>query len=381
MALSCQANGPPPGFVDGTDGAVTEGGAEADGAGGDAPLGRDAIPVRDTGTAVLTPDAACMTTTADARRVPLNLLILLDRSGSMGQGSRPTKWESAVAGIQRLLTRLGDDARVGLTLFPARSGAAGSPDGYTSPAVPVAPLRMSRGALVTALGGSPSGNTPMVCAAQGTLGYYSTGFTLEGSRNVILITDGAPTQECLPGPACAILPFPDLECLLRQERVARDAVSVAVAMGARLSPPVRWYIAGTPEASDAFLSSLAVTGGTPRTPTCRESSSCHYSLRSASFERDLDMALEEIRGRALTCEFEVNADSGRVDPTRVNVNFTGTGQPTPRLIPRDVDHRDGWDYANGMRTVVLHGAACDRVRMDPMARVQILFGCPTVTPG
>jgi hypothetical protein len=277
--------------------------------------------------------------------------------------------------------RLDDEARVGLTLFPARSGEAGVAGTYSRPTVPVAPLAMTRPMLLAALGASPNGNTPMVCAAQGTLAYYSTGFPLEGSRNVVLITDGAPTQECLPEPMCAIFPVPDLACLLRQERVAQDMVSVAVAMGARLVPPVRWYIAGTPEASDQFLSSLAVTGGTARTPTCRTSSNCHYSLRSASFERDLDLALEEIRGRALTCEFEVNADSGRVDPTRVNVNFTGTGQPTPRVIPRDVDHRDGWDYANGMRTLVLHGPACDRVRTDPMARVQILFGCPTVTPG
>jgi hypothetical protein len=34
-----------------------------------------------------------------------------------------------------------------------------------------------------------------------------------------------------------------------------------------------------------------------------------------------------------------------------------------------------------MRSVVLYGATCDRVRTDPMARVRILFGCPTLTPG
>jgi hypothetical protein len=140
-------------------------------------------------------------------------------------------------------------------------------------------------------------------------------------------------------------------------------------------------VAGTPEASDTFLSDVAVTGGSARSATCRASQSCHYSLRGSSFESDLTMAFNEIQGRALSCEFDINVDPSTIDPTRVNVNYQGTGDATSRLVPRDVDHRDGWDYSAGMRSVVLYGATCDRVRTDPMARVRILFGCPTLTPG
>ena len=38
-------------------------------------------------------------------------------------------------------------------------------------------------------------------------------------------------------------------------------------------------------------------------------------------------------------------------------------------------------YSPGMRSVVLHGPACDRVLADGSALVRIVFGCPTITPG
>ncbi len=339
---------------------------------------RDAIPIPDRGPNVIEADAACAQTSADARRRPVNLLVVLDRSGSMQDRG---KWAAAVSALQALLTRLDPEIAVGLTFFPPVSGAAGDAATYRTPAVPVLPIRENRTALQTALRtASPSGNTPMACAMEGTRGFYES-FTGEGSRNAILITDGSPTDECSPmAVACQLLP-PDLACLEYNSGLARSAVRVAVARAAMASPPVRTYVTGTPDASDQFLSDLAFTGGTPRTPGCATTRDCHYSLRSGSFEDDLNRALEDIRGRASTCEFEVDADPSRVDPNRVNVSFTGTGATEPQVIVRDVSHSNGWDYSDGMRSIVLYGPACERLQTDSAGRVQILFGCPTATPG
>lgn len=346
---------------------------------------RDAIPIADRGTGVIAADAACMTNTLDGQRVPTNLMILLDRSGSMNNRDsmntgRPTKWESAVAGLTSLLNRLSDNARVGITFFPSTRNPSDVAS-YATPAVAVAPLRTNRAALLGALrGASPGGNTPMICGFGGVQRYFQS-YTADGSRNVILITDGVPTEECgMDLPMCSLLP-PDFACLLSREVPIQNQVRVAVARTAMSSPPIKVYIAGTPEASDTFLSDLAVIGNTPRAPGCRESMSCHYRLQTMSFESDLTMALQDIESRALTCEFQVNADPSRVDPDRVNVSIQGMGMSSPSLIPRDVDHRSGWDYTEGRRSIVVYGAACDQIRTDPQVRVQIVFGCPTITPG
>lgn len=339
---------------------------------------RDAIPVPDRGPMVISEDASCSTTTADARRLPVNLLIVLDRSGSMSSNG---KWVAAQNGLRTLLGRLDGSIRVGLTMFPAPSGvgAADRAATYASPVVPIEALSANRSRLLSTLNNaSPNGNTPMYCATEGSRSYYDA-FTMDGSRNVILITDGAPTSECTTAPMCQLLP-PDFACLLAQSNVASNEVRVSVARGARGTPPIRYFIAGTPDASDTFLSDLAFTGNTPRTPDCQRTTSCHYRLETGSFEADLTRALDDIRGRAVSCEFAVDADPSRVDPTRVNVNVTAGGGAAT-VVPRDVDHNNGWDYSPGMRSVVLHGPACDRVLADDGAQVRIVFGCPTITPG
>lgn len=371
-AVACGAQSEPPTFSTGaTDAGVTT--PMQDGWS----VLRDAIPVADRGPMVLNPDAACMTNTLDGRRVPSNTLILLDRSGSMNERG---KWQAAVAGLSTLLGRLSDNARVGITFFPsARNSSEAS--SYVTPAVEVAPLSTNRATLLTVLRTtSPSGNTPMVCGINGVQRYYQD-YRGDGARNVILITDGVPTDECAQGlPFCSLLP-PDLACLIARDPLIQNQVRVAVARAAMASPPIKLYVAGTPEASDTFLSDLAVIGGTQRTPDCRGSMTCHYRLQTASFEADLTMALQDIESRSLTCEFQVDADPSRVDPDRVNVNIQGAAMSTSRLIPRDVDHREGWDYTEGRRSIVVYGSGCDQIRTDAQVRVQILFGCPTVTPG
>jgi hypothetical protein len=355
-------------------------------------VNRDALQVRETGPVVITEDAACATTTADARRRPMNLLIVLDRSSSMserGTGApmtAPTKWQAAVAAVRSLVMSLDDDTRVGITFFPSTS-QQDSVMGYTMPAVPIGPLRTTRAVILPRLAATqPTGNTPMACALGGSIAYFR-GLTLDGSHNQILVTDGIPTEECTDTAAmCGGIPVGiDILAFMRwaacRDAAGKSAVRVQVALGQRETVPVRTFVAGTPEASDMFLSDLAVTGGSSRTATCRTTQNCHYSLRTGSFESDLTMAFDEIRGRALSCEFDITVDPTRADPTRVNVNFQGTGDASPRLVPRDASHANGWDYTSGMRAITVYGPTCDRLRTDAMARVRILFGCPTITPG
>jgi hypothetical protein len=339
----------------------------------------------------LDPDAACAMQMSNTTRAPMNLLIVLDRSGSMGDcangSGRPcadSKWVAAQQGITRLLTRLEDEARVGLMFFPAPSNG-GSADGYRTPHVPIAPLSMNRAALQARVNGtSPSGNTPMACAMPAAVEYMRSMFNMNGSRNIMLITDGVPTDEC-SGETC--IPGFDINafiaCQMRAEMLAKGQILGMVRRGANSMPAVRTYALGTPDGDPNFLSTVAVNGNTQRAAGC-EPSDCHYSLGNASFLTDLNRALDAVRDRAATCEFMLEVDPNMADPGLINVYVTPAGGGEGRFVPRDPMHRDGWDYTNMGRSIEFFGPLCDSIRMGGAmgaGTVRIIYGCPTIMPG
>jgi hypothetical protein len=79
------------------------------------------------------PDAACATDTQHATQVPLDLYIMLDTSGSMGETTPagPTKWESVKGAITTFVNDgASKDIGVGLQYFPTRK--PGVPDSCTT---------------------------------------------------------------------------------------------------------------------------------------------------------------------------------------------------------------------------------------------------------
>jgi hypothetical protein len=369
FVLGCEAGSEPFSTSDGGPSSTTD---VASGPRDVQPIAYDAV------GPTLTPDSSCAMQTSDTQRAPMNLLIVLDRSGSMGDGD---KWTAAVNGINALLMRLDDTARVGLEVFPSVTGDASSEATYRSPIVPVAPLAMTRTLIRNALSNGPTGDTPMACAMPGAIGYYQDTFRLDGSRNIILITDGAPTDECSGAMCPPPNPFDVFDVIRYEQCVAQAAsirISASVAGAGRATPPIRTFVAGTADADNRFLSSVAINGNTRRMAGCETSSTCHYSLGATTFATDLNAALDEIRGRAATCEYRIMIDTRTADPGLVNVNFTPAGGASS-IIPRDRTHMNGWDYSPDMRSILLYGPSCDRVQQDTTGgRVQILFGCPTI---
>jgi hypothetical protein len=334
-------------------------------------------PRPDRDPTMIAPDGGCATQNSPTTRAPMNMLIVLDRSGSMsecadgrsGTSCALTKWAAAQQGLVRLLESLEDEARVGLMFFPSMSNAS-SPDGYRVPVVGLTePLRTARAGLISRIrGASPTGNTPMACAMPQAVGIMQA-LTNNGSRNIMLITDGSPTDEC-SGVVCSPL---DINCILNASNAAQGQILGAVARGARSSPSIRTFALGTPDAVPTFLSSVATNGLTQRGPGC-EPNSCHYTLGSASFVMDLNAALDSVRDRAATCEFELTVDPMRADPTLINVYYTPMSGGAGRYIPRDTTHTNG--------SITFYGPLCEEVRTGATgSSVQIVYGCPTITPG
>jgi hypothetical protein len=287
-------------------------------------------------------------------------------------------WTGLVGAMHHLVATLATwspDTRVGITFFPSSSGPD-SEASYRSPVVALQPLTMNRSLVDSVLDTtSPEGNTPMACAivgSEGDMGYLP-GLDVNGSRNIVLITDGDPTEEC-SGVTCGLF---DINCMIMASMNAQIRIQATASRGFMLTPPIRTYVVATPEANASFLSTVAINGGTRRAPGCETSNSCHYSLGSSSFETDLNHALDEIRGRAATCEFRITADTTGADPNFVNVLFTPSEGADPQLVHRDTTRMNGWDWSDDMMTVQLYGDACDQVLTNTTGgQVQVLFGCP-----
>jgi hypothetical protein len=105
------------------------------------------------------------------------------------------------------------------------------------------------------------------------------------------------------------------------------------------------------------------------------------------FTQRLLSALNQIRGAALACEFAIPPPQmGTLDYGKVNVRASAGGAPEDLLYVGRADRcdpaRGGWYYdvdpAMGKPArVLLCPATCTRVKADPAARVDLLFGCAT----
>jgi hypothetical protein len=161
---------------------------------------------------------------------------------------------------------------------------------------------------------------------------------------------------------------------------------------------VRTFVVGSPGSDPArgFLSELAFQGGTARSQGCKHDRTssdgdCHFDMTtSQNFAGDLASALKSISGSALSCQFSVPTALDASGSANVNVQFTAGSGGSPACIARDdakacESGANGWQFAkqpdgkDDLTKVVLCGSACDMVKKDPGARVDVLVGCQSIT--
>ncbi len=316
--------------------------------------------------------AVCQSVAAAAEYVPPVVQLVLDISGSMaddaagGGGSKWTVTRKALNAAINGPSGLPDVAAVGIGYFPGPMGQGGGPCFAEQVGVALAQLDANqRQAVTTSLASAvPSGPTPTHDA------YFFGGYTLNqsklvGNRFLVLVTDGEATH----GAMCSDVPD-------------ADALVALVADG--LAGGNATFVVGSPGSENArnTLSRMAVAGGTAR-PGCAEAGPdfCHFDMTtSIDLAADLGSALGAIVGATLGCDYELPPapDGQELDHALVNVAVT-SGEGAREELRRDTSGTCGlgWDWSPDSSRVVLCGADCDRVKQDPAARVDILFGCRT----
>ncbi len=360
------------------------------------PPNQDAAPPPPVQTADAAPPPWCPDATGiyTAQKVPGNVLFLMDRSGSMQiqLSNGDTRWQDTKAGLFNLLQSLPTSTRAGAMMFPqgdqpidccwisstlndvtcaCTTGelpgitARCDPNTYSVP-VPVASISAQQVSDIEAYVSSSDADfywgTPLAAALTAAID-QQTASTLDGTKSVVLLTDGYPTS-----------------CDSTSDPTANDIQHVidAAANGAQqgLRTFVLGVIDGTKGARADYLSPIAQAGGTARTATCSSTNDCFYALNNTTFTQDLQAAFDEIQLQAFDCSFDVpQPQGGAPDLSKLNVQLE-TQQGTQQLV-RDTTHQDGWDYLPNQKHIQLYGNACSTLKSDPKNNVEIIVGCVT----
>ncbi len=308
----------------------------------------DSGKVCDAGSKTCIPGGGCGATKLVAEQIPPNFLLVLDRSCSMtAKTGDKTKWQVAVAAINKLTTDYKDKIRFGLAMFPdltpancTQEGAAVVPVGDDTEATIQNILTKS---LNTGNKYFPSNpcvtniDTAMLQASQ------EVAFNDKTHKHfVMLISDGKQSGSC-GGDA--------------KDPETEKHIAAMYAKG------IGTFVIGFGAATDfTQMDKFAVAGGHPNPDPARD-----YYL--AENEQALYEAFDSIAKQTLGCDFALQEQPP--DPSSIYVFFDENDQ-----VLKDTSHKDGWDYDATSNTVTFHGPACEALKEGKVTKLDIVFGCP-----
>lgn len=306
----------------------------------------------DAGIIARDADATCGLTKFMVERMPSDMLLLLDRSGSMrerptGSTATTSKWELVVPALSGVITATDAGIAWAYKSFPEGTGTACA-SGGVSPVIDVEMAAANAAKVNDAImATSPDGNgTPTGDAIKAAATYLMS--LTDGARHSILLaTDGEPS--CPTGSSAAAT-------------YAIQAVTDAAAAG------INTFVVGiatSNKSSTATLNQLADAGGAPIKNA--DPAAPHYYLASTS--DDLIASLKTITGKVASCDFAFKTPP----PVPENIAVDVEGVRVPK------SDTDGWSYMDsGFHGVRINGAACEKLQKAAVGAVQITFGCPDV---
>lgn len=269
-------------------------------------------------------------------RLPPELLLVLDRSGSMKSsvpGTGNNRWVEVTAALEEILMQTNNVVSWGLKMYPTTSAcnvSNGVEVEVSESSTPVATaIKMARP-------NDDQGGTPTAAAVRTGTAYLMTR-TSKNPKYVVLATDGEPNCPNNSG-----------------ARMSIDAIADAKAAGFNVFV-VGIATAGT--GADRTLNDMAMAGG-----EARQGNPKYYPVAN---KKDLVDVLTQITVRVSNCVFPL--DKQPPSPMDVAVNVDGMRLP-----------REQWTYGTGMRSIEITGPVCEQLKAGKITDVQIIFGCPNV---
>jgi hypothetical protein len=354
---------------------------------------------------------ACAKSSYAATLADAAILVALDKSGTMAQGAKYSSAQKAI--VQAIDDPSFDSTSLGILGFPSSKVAApeclsllvSEVDCGVS-ALPHVPIGKAGSKKSSDPGGVRNDIAKWLASASPTPGDGDGNPTYaalksgidalvawpdKGKRILFYVTDGGASCASVStrggyadGNGCNDWEHPD--AILTLLKTAHDdpktpvntiVVGVPGADSHGESPNVPPYsvrlalsayaFAGSPETVDAACTGKAFTQS-----NTDPSVSCHFDMTTTFSTKALADAIAQIRGKLLGCTFDLPKppDGETIDPSQVNVVVdTGGG-------PQDLFQKQDWDYTSDGK-IEIHGGACDAIKSNATAKVQIVVGCAT----
>ncbi|UQA60606.1 vWA domain-containing protein [Polyangium aurulentum] len=339
---------------------------------------------------------ACVSANKTAELRPLDIYVMLDQSGSMIGYHDTSKYDNCTEAVQDggiiPISRWKDvtaalngfmkdpssvGINVGLGFFPPYQAQLPGQtkcqdnmcdiDEYVSPEVPIASLPGNATPIASALDFTPCpcNGTPMSAGLQGAVKYAQQRAAANPDHVVVVVlaTDGEPKGDCSGG-------SDDGENYPAPTEVAKDAFTS--------SPSIPVYVIGVGNLLSS-LNAIAEAGGTGKA----------FLMDGDQGTQDAFIkALNEIRGKALSCEIPIPPPppGETLDPNKVNVVYKpSNGSPevtfTKAADPSICDQVPGsWYYDDPAKPtqIILCPDACATITGDNAAQLDVGFGCESV---
>lgn len=340
----------------------------------------------------------CGADTATAQIKQANMLIVLDKSGSMTAplGSS-TLWDATKTALTGALQAVQGIVSFGLILFPDKDVPFECPldvccqtTAGNMADVPVADGTLTVPQIIDTLNTTaPGGGTPIAAGLTRALEYYTTGTgaALQGDKFVMLVTDGGPN--CNAGLTCDSMSCTmnlDLRqgctptganCCAGEPRMCLDDDAVLAQINALSAAGIATFVVGIPGTENyaSYLDTFATAGGRAQVGGATQ----YYAVSESGGVAGLESVFTDITTQLInSCDVTLS----RVPPDPTEVNVAVNCEALPRVILDDsgavVSGDWDLDLATDPPTVRLLGSTCDYITQTGAERIDVIFGCPSI---
>jgi hypothetical protein len=355
-------------------------------------------------------DKTCFEGTKPSKAIPVNMLLVIDKSGSMKQTDtyEQGKWQALTSALGDALkadvVKKNPNMSVGLLLFPGEQvkDSCADEDATECCELPNETVNVEVGlaadtvnSIVDTLEGvDPSGLTPTADALDAALTYFKggEGSLLKGDKYVLLATDGGPncnaSLECENDECTVALDTDDCKssnCCANESRLwCVDWKETKAKIAALNKAGVKTIVVGIPGSEEyaQWLNDFADAGGAVAPSAADDGGAHYYEVSASGGIKALQQTFADITVSLVrSCRTQLDYTPTSTSEWLVNVALDC------KVVPQGVEGAGGaggagggglnWmiDRSTDPPTIELLGDQCERVQ-NGVDRIDIIIGCP-----